>query len=262
MGVFSSWDAIDKLFTDLDGLPRPPVEQRVLDGLRAAPSDLFGQRVDRLMRLPPDEYAELDAPARPARRVPGRPVSGRASGAATGAHRLRAGRPGHAGPGAGVAGRGAVHAWTGTLRLRRCRTGAGQAAREPIEDLRVDFEDGYGVARRRARRTRRARRPPRRVRERRARRRSSAPVQVAGGGHPAPGDPHAGRVPRRPARRRPVRGHAAQGERRRAGRRDGVAVRAAGGGARPGPPGRCGSRSRSRRPLQCSARTARPRWPG
>ena len=151
--------------------------------------------------------------------------------------------------------------------LHRVRT---KLEREPVEDLRIDFEDGYGdrgddaeddgVAR-----------AARALRAELAGGRGAAvvrdPVQELRAAHAATRGPDPGRV-RRPAlaagRRRSgrVRGDPAQGHLGRPGRGDGAHLRPPGDGARPDG-ARLASRSRSRLPRRSSGRTAPPwsrRW--
>ena len=195
--------------------------------------------------------------ARPAR-YPGEPAR-----PAAGAHPLRAGRP---------------------VRARRCRASTGgwslgtastehgplpfdrrtstarvlaKLAREPVEDLRIDFEDGYGGARDAEEDAAAAAGRGRRCRAARAGVRRAA-VQESW---------------RRPTRRRAVRtldvfldalgppppgfvDHAAQGERARAGRGDGRPVWTAGERRTAWPRARCASSCRSRRRRRCSGPTA------
>ena len=108
--------------------------------------------LDRLMRLADaDDYADARRAGSPRPTRALRRRATRASGrAAAGAHRLRA-RP--TGSRRTWSGAGARDALAALDEHGRCpfagelaRAGRGQAApREPIEDLRVDFEDGYGV---------------------------------------------------------------------------------------------------------------------
>ena len=97
--------------------------------------------------------------------------------------------------------------------------------REPVEDLRIDFEDGYGTrsdeeeddAVRRERD-----RPAQVARRRDGPGRPRHPVQELRGPHPATRPAHPGPLPRRPRPRRPAPGglrrHPAQGHLRRPGR--------------------------------------------
>ena len=159
----------------------------------------------------------------------------------------------------------------GRRRPRPARPGsATSSAREPVEDLRIDFEDGYGTRpddEEDADAVRRARDELRAARRRGTRRAVhgirfksfEAPTRRRGlrtlalflerlvEGGPLPGR---------------LRGHAAQGHRGRAGRGDG---RTPPSGSRPRSglaTARCASRSRSRRRSRSSAPTAPRSWRG
>ncbi len=103
--------------------------------------------------------------------------------------------------------------------------GPGQADREPIEDLRIDFEDGYGVRGDETRRMRRRSRPVRAVGAL-----MPAPpflglrIKSLGGAYPPARRPHARPLPLR-ARRAAAggfRGDGPEGERARPAHREGV----------------------------------------
>ena len=168
-------------------------------------------------------------------------------------------------------GEAALGPWTSTARCpdsTRPSTAKVRAklAREPVEDLRIDFEDGYGIR-------------PDEVEDAAAvsaatalaelvgaARRAAvhrAADEVAGAGGPPPRAEHPGAVPGHLAGAGGAAGrlpdHPAQGQlgARRCRRWSSAAP--CWSPASAWPPGSCGSRSRSRRRRPSSARTA-PRW--
>ena len=141
--------------------------------------------------------------------------------------------------------------------------------REPVEDLRIDFEDGYG-ARSDDEEDEAARQAGSVLAQWIAERRGTAvprdPLQEPRAADPGPWAPHACPVPRVARGRRwtarRVRGHPAQGHVGRSGRGDDRRRGVPGEGPRRCPPARSGSSSRSRRRRRSSAATGPSSSPG
>ena len=268
-------EQFERYYLPGQGADRRPLPERRLHRLphpaRVRAGDLLMITETALRaRLVGDAPRPTRRPAGRHRRVPGRDLPGRGRPPAAGAHRLRAGRQLHRRP---AASGGDAQAADLVGRARRLggavprggsepRSSAAavaprveaKLAAEPIEDLRLDFEDGYGNRgddAEDAEAVRAARELAAALADGRAPGLRGPAVQVLRGADPAPWPAHPRSVPVHPARaRRPARqpgDHLPEGQHGQPGRGHGRGLRGV-RDARPAcRPAGCGSRSRWRR---------------